>query len=200
MTTPFENVPSITQEGQNIGQGLVVGVAEEIGLTTIYRVDNGAAVQVMDSMVEDNLNKKKDENGNPVFTRTKPSYEPVEGSLTCPLHDTHPDRPKYTEMGLPFCTKTGLHSPYEQENHMRRRHPTAHSIIQADEERQRSSLDDEFKRAMISRSAGVQTIEQIPFQETCKWCGEVSEHTNEKVARMNMARHVKQFHPEKEDE
>ena len=200
MTTPFENTPVIVEEGQNIGQGLVVGVAEEIGLTTLYRLDNGAAVQVMDSMVEDNLNKKKDENGNPVFTRTKPDYEPVEGVLTCPLHDTHPDRPKYTEMGLPFCTKTGLHSPYEQENHMRRRHPTAHSIIQADEERQRSSLDDEFKRAMISRSAGVQTVEEIPHQEVCKWCGEVSEHTNEKVARMNMARHVKQFHPEKEDE
>ena len=94
MTTPFENTPVITQEGQNIGQGLVVGVAEEIGLTTIYRLDNGAAVQVMDSMVEDNLNKKKDENGNPVYTRTKPDYEPVEGALTCLLHDTHPARPK----------------------------------------------------------------------------------------------------------
>ena len=200
MTTPFENTPVITQEGQNIGQGLVVGVAEEIGLTTLYRLDNGAAVQVMDSMVEDNLNKKKDENGNPVFTRTKPDYEPVEGVLTCPLHDTHPDRPKYTEMGLPFCTKTGLHSPYEQENHMRRRHPTAHSIIQADEERQRSSLDDEFKRAMITRSAGVQTVEEIPHQEVCKWCGEVTENMNERVAKMNMARHLKQFHPEKENE
>tara|TARA_R110002020_G_scaffold270087_1_gene485413 strand:+ start:142 stop:744 length:603 start_codon:yes stop_codon:yes gene_type:complete len=200
MTTPFENSPTIVKEGQEIGQGLIVGVAEEIGLTTVYRVDTGAAVQVMDSMVEDNLNKKKDENGNPVFTRTKPPYEPQEGALTCPLHEDHDDRAQYTEMGLPFCTKRGLHSPYEQENHMRRRHPTAHSIIQANEERQRSSLDDEFKRSMISRSAGVQTVEQVPHQEVCKWCGEVSEHTNERVAKMNMARHAKQFHPEKEDE
>ena len=178
MTTSFENSPEITKEGQEIGQGLIVAVVEEIGLTTVYRVDTGAAVQVMDSMVEDNLNKKKDENGNPVFTRTKPPYEPQEGTLTCPLHEDHDDRARYTEMGLPFCTKRGLHSPYEQENHMRRRHPTAHSIIQANEERQRSSLDDEFKRAMISRSAGVQQVELMPYQEMCKWCGEASEHTN----------------------
>ena len=74
MTTPFENTPVITQEGQSIGQGLVVGVVEEIGLTTIYRLDNGAAVQVMDSMVEDNLNLYKVENVNRVYTRSKTDY------------------------------------------------------------------------------------------------------------------------------
>lgn len=71
-----------------------------------------------------------------------------QGQVKCLLHPERPEREQYTEWGLPVCEAGHLASPGELVNHMRKRHPTAYSIIQRQEEDERRRLEQKQSREL----------------------------------------------------
>lgn len=97
--------------------------------------------------------KKRNEDGQQVFTTKKPSVTPTRGAIKCPLHaERRTDA--MTAMGLPVCRKANLTSEFQARLHMQHRHESAWKAI---EEQKKLDREDEER---AGRQALMQLVQQ----------------------------------------
>lgn len=96
--------------------------------------------------------KKRNEQGQQVFTTRKPDFAPKRGKVKCQLH---PDirTAEMEEMGLPVCTKANLTSSYQQRLHMQHRHKSAYEALEEQRKLEREQEERESRLA-IARIVG----------------------------------------------
>lgn len=91
----------------------------------------------------------------------------VRNNFKCRLHPEDPDRAKWTGMGFPVCSKGGIPSEYELENHMRIKHKTVWQALERERENNRRDRDSDQQRLMtqaLLRLAGEPSIVQGPVK------------------------------------
>lgn len=96
--------------------------------------------------------RKRNEQGQRVFTTRKPDFAPKRGTVKCQLH---PDErtAEMDEMGLPTCSKANLTSQYQQRLHMQHRHKSAYEALEEQRKLEREQEERESRLA-IARIAG----------------------------------------------
>jgi len=113
--------------------------------------------------------RRKREDGTPMFTLRKPSFEPERGVLKCLLHPDNPNRKEYNKMGLPVCKKDNITASYMVERHMKNRHPSAWAIIDKELKDKEKQEDRDFQRGIVELARG--KVESPAKGFTCDDCG-----------------------------
>ena len=121
---------------------------KDSGIVTIYEVKTGEELHVLRNMLGQLLGAT-DPDGSLRFTTVKPNITPKRGTLKCRLHAESPDREHYNELGLPVCRKANITAPYMVIQHMRKRHPTAWAIIEAEKKEAEKLEERDFQRSII---------------------------------------------------
>ena len=92
--------------------------------------------------------------GTPVWTDVDPGVRPEAGNVLCLLHPDHPDRAKYTAMGLGVCHNSHIwNEEYELELHMKAKHRKEWATIERAREKEREARRDEQQERMIEALA-----------------------------------------------
>ena len=137
------------QEPGNMQPGAVIGNSNGMTMTAaelqsagyVYVYDNrtGDRSTVNRNMLPQQLQKTR-EDGTYAFTTQKPEIERKYGTIKCLLHKDDPNRGKYDDMGLAYCTKDNLTASHDLRVHMEKRHRREWATIDGeriDEERLR---------------------------------------------------------------
>ena len=135
------------QEPGNMQPGAVIGNSNGMTMTAaelqsagyVYVYDNrtGDRSTVNRNMLPQQLQKTR-EDGTYAFTTQKPEIERQYGTIKCLLHKDDPNRRKYDDMGLAYCTKDNLTASHDLRVHMEKRHRREWATIDGeriDEER-----------------------------------------------------------------
>lgn len=141
---------SSATEGESVG--MVVKTYQDAGVVPIYDIETGAMSLTSVNMLPAQLRKLNAE-GKRMFTHRPPVQPPVQGELKCWLHPDNPARSEYDRLGLPTCHKANLPSPYQVEQHMRRRHPTAYETVERIRQERERAEDREWQRQIAMAAA-----------------------------------------------
>jgi len=98
--------------------------------------------------------REKFTDGTPIWTTTKPKFEPKRGVLRCMLHAETPDREHYDSLGLPTCRKSNLTSPYQVKRHMEKRHPSEWATLEDERKSKEREEEKEFQRGILNMAKG----------------------------------------------
>ena len=132
---------------------------QSAGYVYVYDTRTADRSVVNRNMLQQQLEKRR-EDGSFVFSTRKPEgIEPIVGKLKCFLHEDDPNREKYDQMGLIRCVKTGFLNEMDRERHLRFRHPRAYATLE--NERTREERDAE----RLERIALTKTIRNMAQTE-----------------------------------
>jgi len=183
------------------------------GWSYVYDLRTGDPSLVNNNMLRAQLRKRDPETGSLVFTTRDPGYRPASGKHLCWLHKDSDRAEVSREFGFPECQKSNLISPFEAEQHVRRKHGREHTAIREYEERKEREEDrrrqDELIRLAISQNGnGVATTVSQPAPEAetnesgvgasaeCINCGDILDAKNAAGLRMKFYHHNKREHPD----
>lgn len=136
----------------------IVGSVQHVssaGYVTLYNTRTGVPSPFNRNMLPDALRKRHNDPDYPEWLG-KPAYEvrqtvqPFKGDCLCLLHKDHAERTTFTAMGLgglPVCRAAHLASPYEVEQHMKKKHRREWDAIQ----NMRAKLEKEEDKARQNR-------------------------------------------------
>ncbi len=109
--------------------------------------------------------------GSLVYTTRKPSEPPWRGTLKCPLHRDDPNREHYDGLGLPVCRKQNLPSPFQVNQHMKKRHPVSFETLKQERESRERQEDRDFQRSIIAQaSVKPDVTPQVEKEFKCEVC------------------------------
>lgn len=139
-------------------------IERDRGRITIYDTITGEASEILVTMLQMNLRKRRPD-GSRVFTTEKPDFEPNRGTLKCLLHPEGPDREYYDSLGLPTCQKSNLTSPFQVRRHMEKRHRVEWGTIEEDRKAKEKQEERDFQRSLMGRATPQSD------KPTCDICG-----------------------------
>ena len=113
----------------------------------------GQPSKCLPHMVQQKLAMRQ-EDGSPTWTDVDTGFRPESGHTLCMLHKDHPDRDKYTSMGLGFCANGHIRNEeYELELHMKAKHRKEWATIERAREKAAEKRRDEQQERMIEALA-----------------------------------------------
>jgi hypothetical protein len=120
----------------------------------VYVWDNqtGERSTINRNMLSTQLKKRRPD-GSRIFTTVDPKIPVKSGNLKCMLHRKDPNRKHYDELGLPYCRKGNLTSPYQVKRHMQKRHPQEWATIQEEITRKEKEEERQFREALMKGAA-----------------------------------------------
>ena len=155
----------MADEPGELKAGKVISATADMTMSTselqsagyVYVYDNRTADRsvVNRNMLQQQLEKRREDGSFAFSTRKPEGIEPVVGTLKCFLHEDDPNREKYNSMGLVRCRKSNFFTEMDRENHLRRRHPRAYATLE--NERTRDERDAE----RLERIALTETIKNM---------------------------------------
>lgn len=157
--TPEVPMPSSQMEtdipNKEVAESMRVRKMQGAGWVYVWDNRTGERSIISRTMLPTQL-KKKREDGSRVFTTVDPKIPVRRGSLKCMLHRKDPDRTHYDELGLPYCRKENLTSPYMRRRHMEKRHPQEWATIKEEIDRKEKDRDRELRERLLTTTAKVE--------------------------------------------
>ena len=159
---------------------MVVSKISSAGYVYIWETDTFAKVPCLYYMLPSKLRSRRPD-GSYRFTTIDPGQKPKLGNIKCSLHKDAQNRKHYAELGFRTCPKATLNSPYQLEQHMKKRHPQEWAAIEQERTRQEKEEDRALQRLILKGMLPLQPVEvtqTIPFVEketetimyTCSKC------------------------------
>lgn len=137
-------------DNRDVAESMTVKKMQSAGWVYVWDNRTGERSVVNRTMLATQL-KKVREDGTRVFTTVDPGIPVKRGTCKCMLHAKDPNREHYDALGLPYCRKDNLTSPYQVRRHMEKRHPQEYAALK--EEVDRKEKEEERKlRAMLLQS------------------------------------------------
>ena len=159
----------MADEPGELKAGKVISATADMTMSTselqsagyVYVYDNRTADRsvVNRNMLQQQLEKRREDGSFAFSTRKPEGIEPVVGALKCFLHEDDPNREKYRQMGFVQCKKSNLLTEMDRERHLRFRHPRAHATL----ENERTREDRDAER--LERIALTETIRNMAQTE-----------------------------------
>jgi len=159
----------IAEEPGNMAPGTVISATADMtmsaaelqsaGYVYVYDTRTGDRSVVNRNMLQQQLEKRRDDNSYAFSTRKPEGVEPIRGALKCFLHDDEADRERYNRMGFVHCTKSNFLTEMDRERHLRTRHPRAYAAL----ENERTRADRDAER--LERIALTETIRNMAEPE-----------------------------------
>lgn len=139
---------------------MVASTLKSAGYTVVYDKRTGEPSLCNNNMLPAQL-RKKDEEGNRVFTWVKPEKEPARGTTRCVLHADRRE-PWMDEAGLPTCSKANLTSEYQARMHAQHRHKSEWAAIELRRKEEIEKEDRAARQALLMVVQGKASQDQAP--------------------------------------
>ena len=159
----------MADEPGDLKAGKVISATADMTMSTselqsagyVYVYDNrtGDRSVVNRNMLQQQLEKRREDGSFAFSTRKPEGVEPATGTLKCFLHEDDPNREKYDRMGIVRCRKSNFFTELDRERHLRFRHPRAWATLES--ERTRGERDAE----RLERIALTETIRNMAQTE-----------------------------------
>ena len=133
---------------------------QSAGYVYVYDTRTAERSIVNRNMLQQQLEKRREDGSFAFSTRQPEGIEPDRGTLQCFLHEDNPNREKYDKMGLVRCEKSNFFTEMDRERHLRMRHPRAFATLES--ERTRGERDAE----RLERIALTETIKNMAQTES----------------------------------
>jgi len=159
----------MADEPGDLKAGKVISATADMTMSTselqsagyVYVYDNrtGDRSVVNRNMLQQQLEKRREDGSFAFSTRKPEGVEPATRTLKCFLHEDDPNREKYDRMGIVRCRKSNFFTELDRERHLRFRHPRAWATLES--ERTRSERDAE----RLERIALTETLRNMAQTE-----------------------------------
>lgn len=103
--------------------------------------------------------------GRACWTAVEPSEPPWQGSITCLLHPSRPERAEYDSLGYPRCNFNICANEMEARRHLEKKHPSVHRMMEESRtaaERSAESKNQDRLGLILEKLAGVDLAEPEP--------------------------------------
>jgi len=136
-------------------KGAMTDISDPMTLVPLYATATGELREVPVWTLEgkNSILLRKHEDGTKVFSATRPTNKAwQQGTYPCLLAASHPDRDKYTSMGLGLdpCKGEHLANPFQVERHMKNRHSQEWETIKEEEAREERQFQREWMKAQTA--------------------------------------------------
>lgn len=142
--------PIIHKGDKELEAPMVVNTISSAGYVWIWETDTYEKVPCLYYMLPSKLRSKR-KDGSYRFTTIDPGIKPTRGTIKCMLHEKHPNRPHYKEIGFRTCPKTTITSQYQLEQHMKKRHPQEWAAITKEKTDMEREEDRALQRLILSQ-------------------------------------------------
>jgi hypothetical protein len=144
----------IHQGDSEIPSPMTLSYLKSAGYCYVYDTQTGERSECNLNMLKKQLEKKRPD-GSRVFTITKPSVKPRQGTYKCMLHADDPNRAHYDDLGFPVCRKANLTSPFQVKRHMQKRHKVEWSAIEDERHEAERQEDRKLQESLITKVASL---------------------------------------------
>ena len=132
---------------------------QSAGYVYVYDTRTANRSIVNRNMLQQQLEKRREDGSFTFSTRQPEGIAPVRGTLKCFLHEDDPNRKKYDQMALVRCKKSNFFTEMDRERHLKTRHPRAFATLE--NERTRDERDAE----RLERIALTETLRNMNTTE-----------------------------------
>lgn len=163
--------PIIHKGDKDLEAPMVVNSISSAGYVWIWETDTHERVPCLYYMLPQKLRSRR-KDGSYRFTTIEPKEKPVRGQVKCMLHEDHPNRAHYKELGFRTCPKATITSHYQLEQHMLKRHPQEWKAIEQERINKEKAEDRALQRLILQQMAPktepliVDKEEPVPTPET----------------------------------
>ena len=131
---------------------MAISELKKAGRTVCYDIRDGRTFPVNDNMLAAQLKKLDPATGKRWATTTDPGYRPKRGAFVCWLHGESERRAEADAFGFSVCQRSGVHTQYDLERHMRGYHPQEFNAFNQDAQRKREDERDLVNRQLLERA------------------------------------------------
>lgn len=140
--------PIIHKGDKDLEAPMTVNKISSAGYVWVWETDTHEKVPILYYMLAKKLRSKRPD-GSYRFTTIDPGVLPKRGEIKCLLHEEHPNREHFKELGFRTCRKSTLTSLYQMQQHMMKRHPQEWKAIEQERIEKERAEDRALSRLLL---------------------------------------------------